>query len=260
MADDGQPPAITDVGQDEEPSEAPVGEMLVSLDFETGLADLSAYDSAFSRGDEDNLVDGFDGQAYRIGDRDQVGITRGNEQIHSLHKFALELDIQLLEDDSSGRFVHFNGVMEAAIEKDRSISFKLFTDEGRVTLNSGSVTFDDGEPHTFSVAYDDAAGRVAMAIDDQIVDSAALTGTTASETFFGLSLGETWRDAPTALIDNFFLGTDAEDVGIDLPATLGDALLANMVDPDPDYGTSESEGDDLEDDGLYKDGNSAVSA
>jgi hypothetical protein len=237
---------LSDPGSDFD-FEGQSGETLAALSFENRFNDLSEYDSVVRHGDSDNLAEGLDGQAYRIGDRDRIELDRSNEQIHSLDKFALELEIQLLEDDSTGRFLHFYKVMDARIEDDRSISFSLKTDEGSVKLNSGDVTFDDGEPHVFAVAYDDAAGRVAMSIDDRVVDSAELTGATAPKTYHGLTIGETWHDAPTALIDNFFLGTEPADVGIDLAAaatdTMYNALMDGMV---PEFEEDALEDDDVE--------------
>lgn len=242
---------ITDTDVDPGASDPVLNEnVLAFLDFENGVSDASEYESTLRFGADENIVSSQDGSGYLIGGQDKVQLTRGNDQIHSLDKFAFEMDIQLLNNTDTGAFMHFHRVMEARIEDDRSISFKLFTDEGEVTLNSGDVTFDDGASHTFSVAYDDAVGHVALAINGNVVDSGALTGETAPQIHHGLTIGNTWNNSPLAIVDNVFLGTEASDVGIELPGSMAAHLMASAVpqsEIDDAYGTGAANGDGDED-------------
>jgi hypothetical protein len=203
---------------------------LLMLDFEDGISDASDYDSGFRNADENGIVATDEGDnAYRIGEGDFVRMERDSEQIHELDSFGLSLDIQLLDATDTGRFIHFPRAFEAAIEDDRSVSFRLDTDAGTFRLNSGEVTLDDLEEHTFSVGYDGEAGQLTMAIDGQIVDSVAAHGETAPMAFHGLAVGTIWGDGVTALVDNVWLGEPAEDAETNPDAGLLHALIDSAV-------------------------------
>ncbi|MEO0761272.1 MAG: right-handed parallel beta-helix repeat-containing protein, partial [Pseudomonadota bacterium] len=222
-------------------------ETLFAADFEEGVVDISAYDSDFKNGDADDIVATEDGNAYQIGEGDFIRLERGNEQIHELESFGLSLDIQLLDDDTTGRFLHFPRVLEAIVEDDRSITFRLDTDEGSFSLNSGATNFDDLEAHRFSIGYDSEAEQLTMAIDGDVVDSVAASGQTGEMVFHGLAVGSIWGDSAEALVDNVWLGAPSETSEASVDAGLFHALISSAVDAGPDFGES-NDGDIDEED------------
>lgn len=206
--------------------------LLFAADFENGIEDLSSYGSDFRNPEPDAIVDGFSGKAFQISDSANVALHRSNEQIHELDSFMLRLDIQLLDPDDTGRFLHFPRAFEAKVEDDRSISFLLTTDQGNFRVNSGAVTFDDLDPHSFAVGYDSEAGRMTMEIDGEVVDSTAASGTTGAAVHHGLYIGSAWGDSLLALVDNVAFGEPQEDSAMEPEAGLLFSLLSTAVEPD----------------------------
>lgn len=208
---------------------------LLDIDFEAGLRDASDFDSEFRDGDaRDITATGRGDNAYQISDDDFFRLERDNDQIHELESFGLSLDIQLLDATDTGRFIHFPRAFEAVIEDDRSVSFRLDTNEGSFRVNSGDTTLDDLREHTFSIGYDGDAGQLTMAIDGDVVDSVAASGETAPMTFHGMAVGTIWGDGVTALVDNVWLGEPAPDSDVSPDAGLLHALISSAVDADPD--------------------------
>lgn len=188
--------------------------VFVTLDFENGLADGSAYNSEVD-GSVSNIEDGFDGQGYQIGGRDHFTIERSNDHIHELDSFAFEMDIQLNGDIDAGRFVNFYRVFEARLLDDGTLQVQLDTDEGRFVIQSDGPVLTDGEMHTISVGYDDAAGEFSLAIDNEVHDTVAASGTTAPQLYWGLTIGDDWGQTVDATVDNVYFGDSPRALGFD---------------------------------------------
>jgi hypothetical protein len=219
------------------PAEPPAADLfntLFQIDFENGITDESEHDSTFKDGTSSNITASGGDNSYRIGDGDFLRLDRGNEQIHELQSFGLNLDIQLLDATDTGRFVHFPRAFEAWIEDDRSISFRLETDEGAFRVNSGETNFDDLQSHNFSIGYDGDAGRLTMAIDGETVDSVAASGQTAAMSHHGLTIGSIWGNDVMALVDNVWLGEPEPGAEVSADAGLIYSLATGAVEPDPD--------------------------
>ncbi|MEJ6391607.1 hypothetical protein, partial [Gymnodinialimonas ulvae] len=234
-------------GGDDMPDGADFFTTLLDIDFEAGLRDASDFDSDFRDGDaRDITATGRGDSAYEIGGRgnDFFRLERGNEQLHELDNFGLSLDIQLLDASDTGRFIHFPRAFEAVIEDDRSVSFRLDTDEGSFRVNSGDTTFDDLREHTFSIGYDGDAGQLTMAIDGDVVDSVAASGETAPMAFHGMAVGTIWGDGVTALVDNVWLGEAAPGSDVSPDAGLLHALISSAVEADPDEDRNNDDDDD----------------
>lgn len=221
---------------------------LFAMEFEgNALADLSSYDSVLKSGDASNIVANDTGHGYLISDDSRISLHRANDQIHELESFGLRIDIQLLDDTETGRFLHFPRAFEAKVEDDRSITFSLTTDEGTFKVNSGETTLDDLQLHSFAVGYDSENGRLTMEIDDQVVDSVAASGSTGEALHHGLTVGSAWGDSVTAIVDNVWFGESPEAVGVDTTAGVLYALQSTAVDvpADADQLTNDI---DIEDD------------
>jgi hypothetical protein len=221
---------------------------LLDIDFESRLRDASDFDSDIRIGDVRDITrTGRGDNAYEIGGRqnDYLALDRDNAQIHELDSFGLSLDIQLLDASDEGRFIHFPRAFEAVIEEDRSVSFRLDTDEGSFRVNSGDTTLDDLREHTFSIGYDGDAKQLTMAIDGDVVDSVAASGETAPMAFHGLAVGSIWGDGVTARVDNVWLGEPAPGSDVSPDAGLLHALISSAVEADPDEDRNDDDDDAL---------------
>jgi hypothetical protein len=220
---------------------------LLDIDFENGIEDASDYDSAFEDGGAQGLVETEDGTAFQVGNGSRLEMDRDNAQIHELDGFALRLDIQLLDPTDTGTFLHFPHVFGARIMDDRSISFRLETDQGAFRVNSGDVTLDDLETHALSIVYDSEAGQLTMGIDGNIVDSTAAFGETAPVSHHGLTVGAKWGNDVVALVDNVQFGAPAEGAEIDAAGGLLHSLLSGAVMPhEPDFADADIDAGDVQ--------------
>ncbi|MBF9032137.1 hypothetical protein HKCCE3408_17190 [Rhodobacterales bacterium HKCCE3408] len=204
-----------------------------AIDFESGVEDLSQFDSRMKIADEANLTASDTGTGYRIGEGEVLSLHhRGNDQTTELDGFGLRLDIALLDPTDSGRFVHFPRTFEALIEEDRSVTFQLETSDGMFRVNSGDVGITDTDNHAIAIGYDSEAGRLTMEIDGQVVDSVAASGQTGSGGYHGFTVGSNWGDGVEAVVDNIWFGPDAESVGVDVNAGLFHAILSTATEAD----------------------------
>ena len=200
------------------------GTTLFAMDFENGLEDLSDFDSSLRAGFEANIVDTPDGKGYHIGEGRMVRLDVGNEQIHSLDSFGIEMEITVLTSDDSGRFLHFPRAFEATIGADGTVTFRLTTDEGTFLVDSGDVVLNDGQTHLFAVGYDDAAGKLSMSIDGTIVGTTAASGSTGEGVHHGLTVGSIWGDSVDAIVDDIFFGSDPAEARVDLSLEIGETF------------------------------------
>ena len=220
-----------------------------AMEFEQDtLTDLSAYSSTVKRGDVDNIVANDTGHGFLISDDSRIILERANDQIHELDSFGFRIDLQLLDDQDTGRFLHFPRAFEARIEDDRSVSFELSTDKGTFRVNSGETTLDDLDVHSLSVGYDADNSRMTLNIDGDVVDSVAAFGTTSEAVHHGLTIGSVWGDGVTAIVDNVWFGDSPEAVGADTTAGVIFALQATATDTA--LASAAAEDDNFADDDL----------
>lgn len=217
-------------------------------DFEAGtVADLSGYDSRIKSADEASIVDNGDGNSFIINDDSALTLHKSNDQLHELDSFGLRLDVKLLEADDTGRFIHFQDAFQAEVEKDGTVSFTLYTDNGRFDVNSGETSFNDMEQHSFAVGYDSDAGRLTMEIDGEVVDSVAASGSTGSAIHHGLTIGSVWGNSLVAEVDNVWFGDSPEAVGVDTTDGVLFALLTSSIEPDSSLEAMQDDSDLLDD-------------
>ena len=193
------------------------------------IFDSSPYNSRLKNPETHVLTQNANSQGYTISDSERITLQKSNTQIHELDSFGIRVDIQLLENTETGRFIHFPRSFEAQIEDDRSVSFTLITNEGIFSVNSGAPVLDDLAMHSFAVGYDDENGRLTMEIDGAVVDSVAASGSTSEMVHHGLTIGSIWGDSATAFIDNVWFAESSADVGVDNSPGFASALTPNTV-------------------------------
>lgn len=197
--------------------------------FDDGLDESMDRDVDTRFGNEANLVDSEDGQGLLVDGRlSKMTIGRNVDEIHSMEGFGFSLDVDMLDADDAGRFARFYKVFEARLEEDHTVSFTLTTDEGEFTVNSQDEVFEDGASHNLAFGYDNAAGKLAMMVDGVLVDYTDASGTTADQSYFGITLGDDFQDGPRAILDNVMFTETADDVGIPIDEDLAIQSLFNQ--------------------------------
>ena len=205
---------------------------LIMLNFDGGLEDTSDYDTILAfEGNTTNQ--GADGNGFRIGGGDDITASRNNDHFHDLESFGISLDIQVL-GDSEGRFIHHHGVMWGQVDENGVVSFRLDTDEGSFSVDSGDLSIHDGNFHEVAIGYSDVAGQLVLSIDGTVVDSIDANGVTAGQNSQLLVFGNNFGDSVDAVLDNIYVGISPSDAGVTIPgAEIDQATLdATLVDPD----------------------------
>lgn len=198
-------------------------ETLLQFDFETGVKDLSPYDSRLDDQDAANLTEGADGQGYQIGGDRKINIERYNDQIHNLETFGISLDLAAGSEAAAGVFLYFHKVFEARIMDDGRVSFELKTSEDTYEIVSDRVIFDDTDFRTIEFGFDGVNGALVMRADGEIVAQTEAFGVTAPKTYYGIAIGNTFNGSVDATVDNFVMSSDAN---------LDDAVLPDIEDPE----------------------------
>lgn len=183
---------------------------LLHIDPDQGFLDLSGYDSILSMGQAD-LVTGAGGTVIEIGGTEYFSISSNNAQLHGLQSFGLSIELSTT-DINGGAFLRMGSTFTAEMASDGSISFRLITDEGSFTVDSGLVTINDGQMHTISFSYSNEAGHLVMLIDGEVVDEVAASGTTPSNGSSSLVVGSPWHEVLEAQVGEIYMSTDPDAV------------------------------------------------
>ncbi len=195
---------------------------LLDIDLNGPVGDTSSYDSRVTVVGAQALSEG-----YQIGGQNRVEISRGSQQIHDLESFGMTMDLKILNGDS-GRFLLLHEVMDATVRGDGTLRFTLKTDEGKFTVDSGSVTIDDGRFHELGFDYD--GERLSLYVDGTIVGETDAGGTTAGLASHHLILGSKWSAGVDAVVNNLTLNAEPSRSDLD---TKDDGTDPQPLDPEP---------------------------
>ena len=218
--DDGTPG-----GAGSEPDLARSG-LLAEFDFDDGVADGSGRGTGAAwDADAVRFAAGSDGtgRAVALGDRDDgVVLGRANAHLFELDAFHVAFDLRRADLDAGGRILDLHKTLSLSTDADGRLALELTTDGGRAAIATASPLLTDAQWHAIELAYDDAEGRLELSVDGALAGSAALTGTTASASHWGLALGRLWGGEAPAWIDHLRIwdearlrgGATAEDAGI----------------------------------------------
>ena len=177
------------------------GGTLVALDFEGSLADADGRGVGVRAAGLIGYAQGTDGRGVAIGEG-SVLIARENDFLHELDSFGMSFDLRRHDASEDGRVLHIHNTLQGLVSKDGTFAFDLTTDEGtfRVETEAGAVSARGW--HEVEIGYDDAAGRLRLSVDGEVIETRA-SGTTAEASHWGLTLGSAWGDTLGATIDAF---------------------------------------------------------
>ena len=219
--------------------------LLAAFDFDGDAADLSGR---ATRADWDrsatSFVEGSDGMggAVALGDRqDGVTLARSNDHLFDLDAFHIAFDLRRADLDGDGRIdggqvLSLHRALGLSMDDDGALSFDLTTTKGEAVVRSWVSVLPDEEWHRVELAYDSAAGRMQLAVDDAVVGEAALSGATLPASHWGLAVGRLWGGEAEGHLDGLRIHDEARfRKGGDAPEA-PDALTAfgTLACEDPD--------------------------
>lgn len=222
---------------------------IIALDFNDGVRDVSDADAAFSYHgwDKSVLVDGADGQGFRLTGSTLIQVDRANDQLFGLDSFSLELDFKPGSLREYGTLMRLPGAMELFITASGALRFRLTTDQGEFEVRSGDGAMKTTDWTAIGVSYDDARGLLQLYIDDQLVAEAAAGGTTDSSGHYHLYIGNPWSESVRGVIDNFEMTAEPRDgwadglIGGPVTGVLDASVFAAAGDGDSAAGQDEPE-------------------
>ena len=139
-----------------------------------------------------------------IGGQSGLNIARSTEGMYDLASFNLGITIDR-QSGAEGQFLDLPNTFSASIDAEGHVRFILNTDEGEFTLISGEAIFADDQPHKLNFVYNSEAGSLALVVDDKVSDTIEAHGTTASELYWGLTVGRAWGDSLDARVQDVYL-------------------------------------------------------
>ena len=189
--------------------------LLASVDFDEAVADASAHGTRIERDEAELRFEaGSDGtgRSVALGDAgDGVVLSRGNAHLFELDAFHVAFDLRREDaSDGGGRILSLHNTLELRMDDAGRLVFDLATDGGQATAATAAPVLTDGGWHTIEMAYDGERGLMQLVLDDEVVADAALTGTTAGASYWGLSLGRLWGGEAEAFIDDLRIWDEAQ--------------------------------------------------
>ena len=168
--------------QDEDP-------VLLALRFgAAGPDDVSSYDTPVSLGG--SAAPQVAGSFLLTNSNYIVVDNFESEQLHALEEFTLSLDLQRSSTSGgTGLIMHIPSSWRLSMNDDGKVSFTVTNDAGRTFELTSDRTITDAAWHNVEVAYDSAAGSVAILIDGARAASTAVTGTTPAMSHWSVIVG-----------------------------------------------------------------------
>lgn len=200
-----------------------VDDLLLSIDFETGVMDHSSFVSEMRAYGEDGLSEGV----FHLDGDNGVVIDRDNAQFANLQTFTLKLSMQLAAEGNDGVFLHRHKGMEGLVEADGSIVFSLATSEGWFTVRSDAGLLQDTGWHDIAVTFNGFDGGLKLYLDDALIGQyVEATGATQALHSYDLRLGNTWGRSIQAAVDDVSFRQAVEVPGAEAPVseTVQDAV------------------------------------
>lgn len=174
------------------------------LSFENTVFDEVDSTTSFRKmGGIAEYATGVDGSAYHLNGSNSIGYNRGELDMSAVDSFAISFDFQRTNMNSGGQLLDQHKIMDTVIDDQGYLHVKLVTSTGSYHLTSQSASFDDTAWHDTTIAYDSATATLSMEIDDELTVLNNVTGPTADQSRWGLSIGNSWHGSIEGNIDNF---------------------------------------------------------
>lgn len=169
----------------------------VPVDSGEGAATVELYGATVT-------ADGW----VEVGGRDRLEITEQTPGLYDLASFNLGLTVERAAG-AKGVLVHFPEVLVMRVDAAGYIRVTLETDDGSFELTSNAAVFGDELAHRINVVLDGASGLLSIIVDGVVDASMAASGLTSSQTYWGLTVGNTWGTALEAKVKDIYFGTEA---------------------------------------------------
>lgn len=181
--------------------------VLLHLDFDGPLRDLSAFDSALGLRDAAGVsaVEGLTGGGFLLGNGTAIDVARSESHLFGLDRFSIDLAINPRSLDGHGEILSQHSIFKLFVTKDGGIGAQLNTDAGRFTIDTGAGALQVGTWQQISLRYDDVDGRLGIGVNGDILAEVSASGTTAGSTPWGLTIGRTWSAVADAVIDDLVI-------------------------------------------------------
>lgn len=181
--------------------------VLLHLDFDGPLRDLSAFDSDLSLRDPAEIatVTGLTGDGFLLSNSTAIDVARGETQLFSLDRFSIDLALNPRSLDAYGEILSQHSIFKMFVTKDGGVGAQVTTDAGRFTVRTDPGTLEIGAWQQVNVRYDDAEGRLSVGLDGEILAEVDATGTTGGPTPWGMTVGRTWSNVADAVIDDLVI-------------------------------------------------------
>lgn len=183
---------------------------IIALDFNDGVTDVSEANAVFSYHgwDKSVLVDGAEGQGFRLTGSTLIQIDRENDQLFDLSSFSFEVDYKAQSTSEYGTLMRLPGTMELFITATGALRFRLTTDEGDFEVLTADGVMQTTDWQSIAVSYDGAAGALELYVEDQLAGATQASGTTASAGHYHMYIGNPWSDSVRGVIDNLEMSTE----------------------------------------------------
>ena len=184
-----------------------------SINFDNGVVDSSGVGASIKVKDPSGnaLVNGLNGQGFRLDGTTNLEIQKGNEQLYDLDTFEINLDFKLDSVGSAGRLLGIHTSWDLQVLSNGGLMLNLPTDQGSYKIQTAANVLDDTAWHDITVQYDGPEGTVNILVDGAVVGTGSASGTTNSASHYGLVLGPTWGAAVKGVVDNFSMTVPPSD-------------------------------------------------
>lgn len=172
------------------------------IDFNEG-AETSGI--SFSDVTDANFVEGLEGGGFLLDGDSEAALSKSNSDLYELDQFTIEVALQKVDADDSGKILDFHRAQSLSIREDGSIQFSMETVDGSFSVNTGDIGISDTEWHKISIVYSSYDEELSIWLDGNKLGETHATGETIPYENWGPQLGnpDYKGDSVTAVIDDF---------------------------------------------------------
>jgi len=163
------------------------------------LIDLSDYGAAINYDPAAVSAEGLAVSGSQV-----MSISAGESQLYDLDQFVLSFDLKRLDADAGAgvvAFIHMSFRLD--LLDDGEIAFSITTTDGVYDLVTQGAGIDDTNWRSLEIRFDSIAGVAAIAVDDIVRGSMAVSGSTQPQPqqYWGLTFGSPWKKSFEGYID-----------------------------------------------------------
>ena len=201
--------------------------LLLSVNFDGGIADASSFESTVTSSGSNTSVAGVEGDGFHLDGSSKVIVDRFDKQLQSLDTFTIAIDLNR-DEGSTGNFLDMAGSLTARVTADGALQFTMSPEGNVFTATTAAGLITAGDWHPVAITYDGA--ELTLYVDGVAQAQVAASGIVDGNSAQNFIVGNTWHDSLTGTVDNLTILHSA--LSADQVAAGGSTALAGDTSAD----------------------------